>query len=145
MLWKWGCLMKASFIDTNFIIRFLVETPDTIPKKFAFIFSFFEKLERGEVKAELSHLVLFESFFVLKSFYKVPQKEISKKFLQLISFKGLHLEDKSIIQACLHLLLTKPIGVVDAYLIAASKSKGLKHIYSFDAGFKKHGLTTSGT
>jgi hypothetical protein len=45
--------MAANFIDTNVIIRFLVETPNTIHKKFSGVFSFFKKVETGEIKIEL--------------------------------------------------------------------------------------------
>ncbi|MDF7801881.1 hypothetical protein P4C99_20560 [Pontiellaceae bacterium B1224] len=64
--------MKHSLIDTNVIIRYLVEDPETIKPKFKGVYSFFEKVERGETKVLLPELVLFEAFFVLTSFYEVP-------------------------------------------------------------------------
>lgn len=35
--------MKVNFIDTNVLIRYLVEEPGTIPIKFEGVFSFFQK------------------------------------------------------------------------------------------------------
>jgi predicted nucleic-acid-binding protein len=56
--------VKSKVIDTNVIIRFLVESPDKVQSKFKGVYSFFERLEQKEISAELPELVLFESFFL---------------------------------------------------------------------------------
>ena len=76
--------MVASFIDTNVIIRYLVEIPDSISKKFKGVFPFFNRVETGEVKVELTELVLFESFFVLTRVYEIPVAEASETLSKLI-------------------------------------------------------------
>lgn len=58
----------AELLDTNVIVRFLVESPESIPERFRGVFSFFERIERGEVKVHLPALVLVQSFFVLTSY-----------------------------------------------------------------------------
>lgn len=132
--------MASNFIDTNVIIRFLVETPEKIDKKFRGVFSFFRKVEIGEVKIELTELVLFESFFVLTGLYKIPSKEVSETLAKLVAFKGVNLPNKNIILSCLRIIEKKNIDLVDAYLIACSKEKGIKGIYSFDKDLVKSGL-----
>ncbi len=69
-------------MDTNVIIRYLVENPDRIQSKFKGVFTFFPKVEKGEIKIELCELVLFEAFFVLTNLYKVPQKEAADHVVQ---------------------------------------------------------------
>ena len=59
----------ADPVDANVVIRYLVEDPDTIARPFRGVFPFFEKLERGERTALLTPLVLFQSYFVLTSYY----------------------------------------------------------------------------
>jgi len=132
--------MATSFIDANVIIRYLVEEPETVPKKFKGVYSFFQKIEMGEIKIELTELVLFETFFVLTNLYKIPSKTVSATLAQLISFKGIELPNKKIITACLKILQKKSMDLVDAYLIALSKEKGIKGIYSFDKDLEKSGL-----
>ena len=132
--------MAGNFIDTNVIIRYLVEEPETIPKKFKGVFSFFQKIEKNEIKIELTELVLFESFFVLTRLYQIPPKEVSKTLSQLIPFKGINLPNKNLMLTCLKILQEQTIDLVDAYLIACSKEKKVKGIYSFDQDFAKHGL-----
>ena len=117
--------MKTNLVDTNVIIRYLVENPDRIQSKFKGVFTFFPKVERGEIKIELCELVLFEAFFVLTNLYEVPQKEAA---------------DKQLILSCLKILKTEKIDLVDAYLLAVSKKKNIKQIYSFDRDLSKRGL-----
>ncbi len=132
--------MAASFIDTNVIIRYLVEIPDSTEKKFKGVFPFFERVETGEVKVELTDLVLFESFFVLTRVYEIPLVEASETLSKLIQFKGINLPSKKTILSCFQIIQEKRIDLVDAYLMASSKEKGIKGIYSFDKDFAKSGL-----
>ena len=65
-------------LDTNVIVRYLVETPESIAPKFRGVFPFFEGLAHAEKKAYLPPLVLFQTYFVLTSFYKVPTEDIDR-------------------------------------------------------------------
>ena len=132
--------MKSNLVDTNVIMRYLVESPDKIQIKFKGVFTFFPKVERGEVNIELCELVLFESFFVLTKLYEVPQKEAADRLSGIVSFKGVIMPDKPLILACLKILRTEKIDLVDAYLLAFSKKKNIKQIYSFDRDLSKRGL-----
>jgi len=132
--------VKTNLVDTNVIIRYLVENPDKIQRKFKGVFTFFPKVERGEIKIELCELVLFEAFFVLTNLYEVPQKETADKLSGIVSFKGVMMSDKPLILSCLKILQTERIDLVDAYLLAFSKKKNIKRIYSFDRDLSKRGL-----
>jgi len=132
--------MVASFIDTNVIIRYLIEIPGSIPKKFKGVFPFFDRVETGEVKVELTELVLFESFFVLTRVYEIPAAEASETLSKLIQFKGINLPSKKTMLSCFQIIQDKRIDLVDAYLMASSREKGIKGIYSFDKDLEKSGL-----
>ncbi len=132
--------MKTNLLDTNVIIRYLVEDPDKIQKKFKGVFTFFPKVERGEIKIELCELVLFEAFFVLTKLYEVPQEEAADKLSAIVSFKGVIMHDKQLIISCLRILQTENSDLVDAYLLALAKKKNIKRIYSFDRDLSKRGL-----
>ena len=132
--------MKTNLVDTNVIIRYLVEDPDRIQRKFKGVFTFFPRIERGEIKIELCDLVLFEAFFVLTNLYEVPQHEAADKLSGIVSYKGVIMSDKPLILSCLKILQTEKIDLVDAYLLAISKKKNIKQIYSFDSDLSKRGL-----
>ena len=130
----------AELLDTNVIVRYLIETPDAIAAKFRGVFPFFEGLAKGKKKAYLPPLVLFQTYFVLTSFYKVPANEAAEKLAALLSFKGISTTEKAILRACMRLLQGKELDLVDAYILAYSKVKGLKGVYSYDQDLKKAGL-----
>ena len=132
--------MKTNLVDTNVIIRYLVENPDGVQHKFKGVFTFFPRVEKGEIKIEFCELVLFEAFFVLTRLYEVPQKEAADKLSGIVSYKGVNMPDKPLILSCLKILQTESIDLVDAYLLAISKKKNIKQIYSFDRDLSKRGL-----
>ncbi|MBI4544194.1 MAG: PIN domain-containing protein [Gemmatimonadetes bacterium] len=130
----------ADPVDTNVIIRFLVEDPETVHPAFRGVFSFFEKLERGERSALLTPIVLFQSYFVLTSYYRVPRAEAAAKLGELLSFRGLTVPEKAILRMCLDTLAERSVDLVDAYLAALCARRQLKGVYSFDDGLAKLGV-----
>ena len=135
-----ACPVKHSLIDTNVIIRYLVEDPDTIRPKFKGVYAFFEKVEKGQLQVQLPELVLFEAFFVLTSFYEVPAAKAAQTLDLIVALKGISMQDKGLMRSCLMLLQNKKIDLVDAYILAVSRQKTIKTVYSFDADLKKNGL-----
>ena len=120
-------------IDTNVILRYLVEDPESIDPKFAGVYSFFEKLETGRLAVYLPELVLFQAYFVLTSYYRVPRAEAAGKLRALLTFRGITMSEKDIVCSCLERLETNNLDLVDAYLLAWAESKGVPGVYSFDA------------
>ena len=127
-------------LDTNVVVRYLVETPESIAPPMSGVFPFFDGLASGEKRAYLSPLVLFQSYFVLTSFYQVPSAEAAEKLALILSFRGIATAEKAILRACLHLLTETRLDLVDAYILAYSKAKGLKGVYSFDQDLHRAGL-----
>lgn len=132
--------MKSHLIDTNVLVRFLVENPETTSPKFKGVFSFFKKVEMGDLIVELPDLVIFEAYFVLIRIYKVPREEAAEKLLDLLSFKGIVTRDKKFILLCLKMLKSRKVGLIDAYLLALSEERGIDSVYSYDSDLEKHGL-----
>ena len=63
-----------ALLDANVIVRFLIGDPD---EKFRGVFGFFQHIEQGKIKVEVKLIVLFQTIFVLKNYYKVPKDRIS--------------------------------------------------------------------
>jgi predicted nucleic acid-binding protein len=130
----------ADPIDTNVIIRYLVEDPDTVKPEFRGVFPFFEKLQRGERTALLAPLVLFQCYFVLTSYYEVPGAEAAGKLRDLLSFKGLRVTEKALLRRCLETLSKRAVDLVDAYLAAWCTMRSSRGVYSFDRSLSKLGV-----
>jgi predicted nucleic acid-binding protein len=132
--------VKHSLIDTNVLIRFLVETHESVPAKFKGVFSFFEKVERAELCVQLPDLVLFEAFFVLTRLYDVPATEAADALDHMVAFRGVFMQDKVLMHSCLSILKTTKIDLVDVYILAVSRRKSISTVYSFDQDLEKNGL-----
>ncbi len=71
----------TTLLDTNVLLRFLTLDKN---KKYKKLYSFFESLESGDLRAELKLIVLFQVIFVLKSFYEVPREDIAGGMLDIL-------------------------------------------------------------
>jgi predicted nucleic acid-binding protein len=127
-------------LDTNVIVRFLVETPESIPAPFKGVFPFFAKIEEGSKTVHLPEIVLFQAYFVLTSYYEVPAPLAAEKLEQIVRFKGISLPEKHIAGECLRITKHENIDIVDAWILAYSTAKGISGTYSFDKDLSRLGL-----
>lgn len=123
-----------ALLDTNVLIRFLTLDKS---KKYKKLYTFFESLERGELRVELKLIVLFQVIFVLKSFYKVPKDYISNGLIDILKYKGITVKEKKIVQRALELWREKNVEIVDCYLIACLEKDTQNLLYSYDRDFDK--------
>ena len=130
----------ADPVDTNVVLRYLIEDPETADPRFRGAVPFFEKLERGEQTALLTPLVLFQCYLVLTSYYKVPRPVAASKLRELLSYKGLRVPEKAVLRACLETLSEHSVDLVDAYLSALCIEKRLAGVYSYDEGLTRLGV-----
>ena len=132
--------MKNNPIDTNVIVRFLVENPTSIQDKFKGVYSFFERLEKKEASAYIPELVLFQTYFVLTSHYEVPTREAAMKLSEIVKFSGVEMDDKNLSLACMNILIEKKVDIIDAYICALCEKHNIDGVYSFDSDIYKLGL-----
>ena len=126
--------MTTCFLDTNILLRYLVEDNQQMAEQ---ALDLLMRVERGEEKIITSSLVIFETIFTLQSFYKVPRQQIKEQVLPIISLRGVHLPDKSVFYKALDLYVTKNISFADAYNAAYMMSEEVFNIYSWDKDFDK--------
>lgn len=125
-------------LDTNVLVRFLTSDEDP---KYSNIYSFFSSLEQGEISAELKIIVLFQTLFVLKSFYKIDKISICEALQLLLDYKGIKIREKKVIRQALELWRDNNVEIVDCYLIACLEGKRQNFIYSYDRDFDRFDVT----
>ena len=123
-----------ALLDTNVLIRFLISENS---KKYKRIYTFFESLERGDMRVELKLIVLFQVIFVLKSFYRVPKEHIVDGLKDILKYKGITVKEKKIVLQTLELWSKRNIEIVDCYLIACLEKDTQNLLYSYDRDFDK--------
>lgn len=119
----------AKVIDTNLIIRFLLNDN---PRQAASVKSLFSSQE----KLHLPELIVAEVVWVLQSVYKFPKSAIIEKLQQLIGL-NIFICNKKLLNRSLALYKEYPVSYIDAYLTAFSIESRLEGLYSFDKGLDK--------
>jgi len=124
-------------IDTNVFLRFLVTDREKPPKG---LLSFFSKLQKSEVDIFCLDIVFFQVIFVLKSFYQVEKGEIINRMLDLVSFDGLYMKDKRVIERTLEIWKDYSGDIIDCYIAANMEKSGEKEIVSYNKKIEKLGI-----
>lgn len=125
------------YIDTNVIVRYLVERKQNQP---AGLGKFFLKLEAGEVKVECLETVFFQAIFVLKSFYKVKKMEIIEDMRRILLLNGLHMKSKRIMERTIEMWGSHPGDIIDCYIAANMEHTGEKELFTYDEEIKRFGI-----
>ena len=123
----------VSLIDTNIIIRFLVEDNE---KHFLVSKALFEEVQLGVVKIEILSEVLMEVLFVMTKVYKIPKGIVIEKLKSLLLLDGVVNDDKAIYIDALNLMQHKNIDYVDALICTKNVLQGYGKI-SFDKDVMK--------
>jgi predicted nucleic-acid-binding protein len=124
-------------IDTNVIVRFL--TADESPK-YKGVYNLFKKLESNQERVEIKPLVFFQTFFVLKSFYKVEKEKIAYLMSSILGLSGVFMEKKAVYRRTLEIYEKENLEVVDCYLLACVENDSNAILYSYDKNFDRYGI-----
>jgi predicted nucleic acid-binding protein len=107
---------KATIVDTNVILRFLLAD---IPHLYERATEIFQQMEEGKRRLLLTDLVLSECVWVLEKYYTIPKKEVAEKLTAFtLGDQLLTQTPKTIISTALHLWSTSSLDWTDAFLVA---------------------------
>lgn len=126
--------MEKKIIDTNLIVRYLVNDQPAHYKKAR---DFFDFVKLGRIKAILEQTVFTETVFVLNKIYEIPKEKISDALSGLLSYKGIYNHEKEVLLNSLVIYETTNLHIVDCVIIAKAKLQGIA-IQSFDQELLTH-------
>jgi predicted nucleic acid-binding protein len=122
------------FIDSNILLCHLHgEHPEHSPRATALL----ARIERGELEAQLSDMVVFETVFTLERSYKIPKGEIRDALLALLALPGIVLPGKRRYIRIFDLYVDGSLPFGDAYIAAEMERFGATELYSFDRQFDR--------
>ena len=126
--------MSPPFLDSNILLCHLHgEHPEHSPRATALL----GRIERGELEAQLSDMVVFETVFTLERSYKIPKIEIRDAILALLSLPGIILPGKRRYVRVFEFYAEYNLPFGDAYIAAEMERVGATAIYSFDRQFNR--------
>lgn len=113
--------MTRLWVDANVILRFVTKDPPQLAERAARLMV---KAEKGELLLYVAPLVLAETVWVLKSFYKHPMSDIARVIIALVSATGIEVDDRTIVIRAVELSRDQNVDFVDAYLALQAASHG---------------------
>lgn len=122
------------FLDTNIFLRHLSNDD---PAKAQSCLKLIQSIERGEVVAWTSSLVIAELVFVLsnKKTYGLSREAVGEVLLPLINLPGIKIARKRLYRRVFELYTGYPIDYIDAYHIALMEDRDALELYSYDTDF----------
>ena len=122
------------FLDTNVLLRHLLQDhQDHSPRATAYI----GRIERGELRAHTSDVVVFELVFNLERRFRERRSQIRDSMLALLELPGIVLPDKQRIQLAFELYLGHNISFPDAYHAVLMEQLQITEVISFDRDFDR--------
>ena len=121
---------KTILVDTNVLLRLFLRD---IEDQFDQSRKFFDQVEKGEVVAEISILVLNELIWIMETYYEKNRAEYLDPILNILSLKSVKIldADKKNTIKILKMMLIHRLDFTDLYLWIIGTKKGEK-IISFD-------------
>ena len=116
-------------VDTNVLVRLLVrDDPAQVVKAETFV----------ESGAWVSHVVLFETIWVLDAVYARTAKQIAKAIELLLNHNTLTLQDADVVAAALAIFQRRPsLGFSDCMVLEIARKAGHLPLGTFDKGLGK--------
>jgi predicted nucleic-acid-binding protein len=119
-------------VDANVILRYLLSDH---PEHYQKAVQFMDQVKLGEVEAFIPEGVLVECVYVLLKFYKVPRSEIAQCLENILNYKGIRNDNRSILIKGLRLFQEKNVDIVDALVHTISKENNwLSFTFDKDLG-----------
>ena len=120
-------------VDTNLIVRHLVQDHDRHPRAAGRLF---ESCDRGELVVVVLPAVLAECVFVLQSFYGHRREDIATGLGMLISSPGVEISGEAIHLDALDRYRKTRVHFVDCVIAATAAAEGTS-VATFDQDFRK--------
>lgn len=111
------------FIDTNYFLRYLL---NDVPEHYFEAKKLFLAGSEGKISLITSSLVLFEVFWVLRSFYNLNKGECISALQNILKLSFVQLHERYILKDALTLFEETSLDLEDCYNIFYAGSQGVK-------------------
>jgi predicted nucleic acid-binding protein len=117
------------FIDTNYFLRLLDDDKSDLHKKAT---DFFLRASSGKGAYMTSTLVIFEVYWVLKSFYHQDKMHLVSMIGSILKMDFIELTDRLILLKALSRFSGSSFELEDCYHLEFAKTSGCRGVATFD-------------
>lgn len=128
---------SPAFLDTSYVVRYLVNDPPDMAERAA------QVIDSDEILM-FSEMALLETAYVLTSVYSVPRDAVVDSLTELIQRTNIRLANlpKTRVLEALRLCRDSArVSFTDALLWAQALEMGAERLYTFDRRFPRRGVT----
>lgn len=126
--------MTSQFIDTNYILRFLLKDEQN---QFQKVSNFFTEALSKQIPLVSNLVVLFEVYWVLLKVIKLEKNQAATLLYNFVQLGVVDFPEFDIITNALELDLENNLGLEDNYHVCWCKSQKISIINSFDKNLLK--------
>ena len=126
--------MKKYFVDTNVILRFLLQDNHLQCEEAD---KAFKKAKDGEIEIIICQSIIFEIAYVLEKYYETEKEEIVNMLGKIMNVPYLEIENRSEFLKAILKFNSSNIGLIDCFLAVKAQLANAE-VLSFDKDLKKH-------
>lgn len=120
--------MRRMWIDANVILRFLTGEPQHLHERSARLMA---RADQGDIELFVDDLIVAETVWVLKSFYKRSMADIADVLTAFLTAPGIAVADQALLIRSLQLSERENVDFVDALLALRAAAQDAE-ICTFD-------------
>jgi predicted nucleic-acid-binding protein len=125
--------MPTKYLDTNFILRLILK--DNL-EQFQVVENLLKLANQNTCKLFVSLVVVFETEWVLRSFYKIEKVDIVAIFTKLFLISEIKFEQAEVLEMAFGQMLKSNLGLEDGYHLAFCELNKME-LTTFDKKLKK--------
>ena len=122
------------FVDTNYFLRFLIKDN---PQQSEEAKKLFLEGARGDLELITSTIVIFEVYWVFKTYYQKNKAEITKILQKVLKMHFIRIDERNLLQSTLYLFKKENLSLEDCYNLIYAKNHEVETFKTFDAKLAK--------
>ena len=122
------------FVDTNYFLRFLIDDNFQQAEEAKKLFL---DAARGNLELVTSTIVIFEIYWVFKSYYQKTKDEIIGILQKVLAMNFVKIDERDLLQSALNFFKVENLSLEDCYNLSFALNKQTKIFKTFDAKLAK--------
>lgn len=121
--------MKTYLVDTNYFLRLLIQDNS---EQHTQAYALFEKGMEGKAALYTNHVVFFEIYWVLSSFYKNDKQKCMEYLRKILQLSFVYIENREVLEKALTIFEKNTLDLEDCYNLADYSVKQIDSFATFD-------------
>lgn len=123
------------FVDTNYFLRFFLADSE---EQYRIAKKLISEAAVGRFSIFTSTIVVFEIYWVLRSYYQRDKKQIFETLEDFLDLAFIQLEERERLRRCLEMFRNSNLSLMDCYNLVFARDSEAKVFKTFDKKLAKY-------